>query len=55
MLDILVLAVLTLVFLFMLYRWREGRQGGPAPLIGSGALLVGFVLWWYLLGPLVNG
>ena len=55
MLDVVVLALLALIFLYLLFRWRSGRERTPAPAIGAAGLLAAFVLWWYLLGPLLTG
>ena len=54
MLDILILAALALIFLGALYRRLRQPRSGPALPVAAGALLLGFIVWWYLLGPAVT-
>ncbi|HLT19817.1 MAG TPA: hypothetical protein VKZ96_10195 [Thermomicrobiales bacterium] len=55
MLDILILAALLLVFVAALMRWRSGSVAAGWATVLSGALLLGFVMWWYVLNVNVLG
>jgi len=55
MLDILILVALALLFAAALLRWRGGSVAAGWATVVSGALLLGFVMWWYVLNINVLG
>ena len=53
MLDIVIVTILAAAIVVALPVWRYSHSWGNRPVLASVALLLAFVAFWYVLGPLL--
>jgi hypothetical protein len=52
-LDIVIVTILAAAIVVALPVWRYSHSWGNRPVLASVALLLAFVAFWYVLGPLL--